>query len=140
MMDRPEVLGKARGRRRRANGLGTTLRRAAGGHPNQQASPRHRDEGDIDVVLARVITGDIPPPRKVNRRVPKSLEAICRKAMANNLAVAYRKTGRLDLAIPLLEETLMQRTDKPGADNIQTVTLKDNLAAVYLAAGMLDRA
>ncbi|RUL87584.1 serine/threonine-protein kinase [Tautonia sociabilis] len=33
-------------------------------------------------VFRRVDQGKIPPPRAVNRRVPRALEAICRKAMA----------------------------------------------------------
>jgi serine/threonine protein kinase len=38
--------------------------------------------GDMGVVLEKVQKGEFPPPRQVNPKVPRSLEAICLKAMA----------------------------------------------------------
>jgi WD40 repeat protein/serine/threonine protein kinase len=37
---------------------------------------------DVGSILRRVEKGDFPPPRRVNRRVPAALEAICLRAMA----------------------------------------------------------
>jgi tetratricopeptide (TPR) repeat protein len=53
-------------------------------------------EGDLLGVLARVATGDFPPPSRVNREVPPPLEAVCRKAMARDPAGRY--ASPLDLA------------------------------------------
>jgi formylglycine-generating enzyme required for sulfatase activity/tRNA A-37 threonylcarbamoyl transferase component Bud32 len=39
-------------------------------------------EGEVGEILARVQRGDFPPPRRVNGRVPRALEAVCLKAMA----------------------------------------------------------
>jgi tRNA A-37 threonylcarbamoyl transferase component Bud32 len=39
-------------------------------------------EGDLAVLLCKVERGDFPPPRAVNPRVDRGLDAICRKAMA----------------------------------------------------------
>jgi tetratricopeptide (TPR) repeat protein len=52
----------------------------------------------------------------------------------NNLALAYRKGGRLTDAIPLLEETLRLQTSKLGPDHPDTLTSRNNLAAVYFDA------
>jgi serine/threonine-protein kinase len=38
--------------------------------------------GEVPAVLARVRAGDFPPPRQVNPRVPRPLDAVCLKAMA----------------------------------------------------------
>jgi serine/threonine-protein kinase len=40
------------------------------------------EPADFPVMQARVIAGEFPPPRQVNRGVPAALEAICLKAMA----------------------------------------------------------
>ena len=40
------------------------------------------DETDVGAALRRVQRGEFPPPRAVNPRVPRALEAICLKAMA----------------------------------------------------------
>jgi serine/threonine protein kinase len=39
-------------------------------------------EGESRDVLARAVKGDFPPPRIVDKEVPRTLDAICRKAMA----------------------------------------------------------
>jgi serine/threonine protein kinase/tetratricopeptide (TPR) repeat protein len=39
-------------------------------------------EGDVDIVLGKVRSGEFPPPRAVNRAIDPALEAICLKAMA----------------------------------------------------------
>src|SRR5262249_40621977 len=38
------------------------------------------EPADFAVIQARVIAGEFPPPRQVNRGVPSALEAICLKA------------------------------------------------------------
>jgi eukaryotic-like serine/threonine-protein kinase len=58
----------------------------------------------------------------------------------NNLAVAYRVAGKLDRALPLLEETLQLRKAKLGVDHADTLQSIDNLATGYQAAGKLDQA
>ena len=58
----------------------------------------------------------------------------------NNLAVAYQDAGKLDLALPLFEETLKLRKAKLGPDHPDTLTSMNNLAGAYQAAGKLDLA
>ena len=58
----------------------------------------------------------------------------------NNLAVAYQAAGKLDLALPLYEETLELRKAKLGPDHPDTLTSMNNLAMAYQAAGKLDLA
>lgn len=47
-------------------------------------------------VIAKVIAGEITPPREIDPSIPPALEAICRKAMARQQADRYPKA--LDLA------------------------------------------
>ena len=58
----------------------------------------------------------------------------------NNLAVAYQAAGKLDLALPLFEETLKLRKAKLGPDHPDTLDSMNNLAMAYQAAGKLDLA
>jgi len=58
----------------------------------------------------------------------------------NNLANGYGAAGKLDLALPLYEQTLKLRTAKLGADHPDTLTSMANLANGYGAAGKLDLA
>jgi serine/threonine-protein kinase len=46
-------------------------------------------QGEMGEVLARVERGDFPPPRQVNKEVPRALEAVCLKAMARDPAQRY---------------------------------------------------
>ena len=55
-------------------------------------------------------------------------------ATASTLAAAYQRTGRPDLAMPLLEATLRLQKDKLGPDHAATLTTMNNLAAVYQKA------
>ena len=48
--------------------------------------------------------------------------------------------GKLDLALPLFEETLKLRKAKLGPDHPDTLTSMNNLALAYQAAGKLDLA
>jgi tetratricopeptide (TPR) repeat protein len=58
----------------------------------------------------------------------------------NNLAEGYRATGKLELALPLYEETLKLSKVKRGADHPDTLTSMNNLAEAYLDAKKLDLA
>jgi hypothetical protein len=58
----------------------------------------------------------------------------------NNLALAYWDAGKLDLALPLSEETLKLTKAKLGPDHPVTLTSMNNLAGAYQTAGKLDLA
>jgi tetratricopeptide (TPR) repeat protein len=58
----------------------------------------------------------------------------------NDLANGYRSAGKLDLALPLWEQTLKLAKAKLGADHPHTLTSMGNLAAGYRLAGKLDLA
>jgi tetratricopeptide (TPR) repeat protein len=58
----------------------------------------------------------------------------------NNLALAYQDAGRLDQALPLLQENLKQRQAMLGPDHPDTLTTMNDLASAYQDAGRLDRA
>ena len=61
-------------------------------------------------------------------------------ASRNNLASAYQDAGRLDEAIPLLEQTLKDRAHILGPDHPHTLASRHNLASAYQDAGRLDEA
>gem|GEM_PF-2939667 len=61
-------------------------------------------------------------------------------ASMNNLAAGYYTAGKLDLALPLLEETLKLTKIKQGADHPDTLASTNNLAEGYRAADKLDLA
>ena len=58
----------------------------------------------------------------------------------NNLAVAYQSANKLDLALPLYEETLAIKKVKLGADHPETLATMRNLGWGYQYAGQLDLA
>jgi tetratricopeptide (TPR) repeat protein len=58
----------------------------------------------------------------------------------NNLAQAYQAAGKLERALPLLEETLPLMKAILGADHPDTLMSMNNLAQGYKAASKLDRA
>ncbi len=57
-----------------------------------------------------------------------------------NLAISYRAAGKLDLALPLLEESLKRRQATLGPDHPETLISMSNLALGYDSAGKLDLA
>jgi tetratricopeptide (TPR) repeat protein len=57
----------------------------------------------------------------------------------NNLAGAYQAAGKLDLALPLLEETLKLQKAKLGAEHPLTLVTMNNLATLYWRQKRLDR-
>ncbi len=58
----------------------------------------------------------------------------------HNLASGYLAAGKLNLALPLLEETLKLTKAKLGADHPETITSMNNLAVGYREAGKLELA
>jgi tetratricopeptide (TPR) repeat protein len=58
----------------------------------------------------------------------------------NDLAVAYSEIGKVDLAVPLLENVLEVRKSKSGLDHPQTLTSMNNLAQAYSKSGKLNLA
>jgi len=58
----------------------------------------------------------------------------------NNLAEGYRSAGKLDLALPLYEETLRLMKAIFGGDHPNTLISMNNLAEGYRSAGKLDLA
>ncbi len=56
------------------------------------------------------------------------------------MALAYSDSGRLDLAIPLFEQTLASRAAKLGADHLDTLASRNDLAVAYKTSGRLDLA
>ena len=58
----------------------------------------------------------------------------------NNLALAYRDTGRLAEALALYEQTLNRTKAKLGPKHRLTLQVTKNLAMAYQAAGRLPEA
>ena len=58
----------------------------------------------------------------------------------NNLALAHQAAGKVDLALPLLEQTLKLRKGKLGPEHPDTLISMNNLAMAYDRAGKLDLA
>jgi tetratricopeptide (TPR) repeat protein len=56
------------------------------------------------------------------------------------LANTYQAAGKLDLALPLWEETLTLTKHKLGADHPRTISTMNNLGKAYRDAGKLDLA
>ncbi len=59
---------------------------------------------------------------------------------SNNLAYAYRASGKPDLAVPLFEKALELMKAKLGSNHETTLTAMDNLAHAYLDANKADLA
>ncbi len=81
--------------------LGATLYALLTGHAPIEG------ERDVGRILVRVCTGEIPPPRQVNARVPATLEAVCCKAMA------LKANDRYATAQELAEEVERWLADEP---------------------------
>jgi tetratricopeptide (TPR) repeat protein len=58
----------------------------------------------------------------------------------NNLAMAYRAAGTLELAVPLMKETLKLTRSIRGGDHHDTLTSINNLAAAYVDDGNIELA
>ena len=58
----------------------------------------------------------------------------------NNLAWGYQAAGKLDLALPLFEETLKAIKAKLGPDHPNTLTTMNSLGDGYIRAGQAAKA
>jgi WD40 repeat protein/serine/threonine protein kinase len=93
--------------------------------------------GDPGAALARVTAGDFPPPRAVNPRVPRALDAVCLKAMA------LRATDRYGSARELAADVERFLADEPvgaapeGLSQRLTRWGRKHRAAVQAGAGAL---
>ncbi len=79
------------------------------------------------------------PDNPGTRNTMNGLTGAYQNAMLN-LATAYQAAGKLDLALPLFEETLKLQKAKLGPDHPDTLTTMGSLASAYRAAGKLDLA
>ncbi len=106
------------------------------------------DTGLLTAQVVEPITRQrIGPPVSVHAartvaRLPNRVGVVFfhRLTSMNNLAMGYYAVGKLDLALPLLEETLKVMKAKHGPDHPDTLTSMNNLAGGYYAAGKLDLA
>ena len=57
-----------------------------------------------------------------------------------SLAMSYQLAGKLDSALPLMEETLALMKTQFGPDHLDTLASMNNLAVGYLSAGKVDLA
>ena len=49
----------------------------------------------VSAIIEKVLRGDFPPPRALDRTIPAPLEAVCLKAMALEPTARYRSVGEL---------------------------------------------
>jgi len=96
--------------------------------------------------LAAIRTGSFPPPRAIDRRVPKPLDAICRKAMAVSPAERYASPLHLaadleafvaDEPVSVLKETLFERLRRTARNHRGLVlAVLGGLIAVAVVGGL----
>jgi hypothetical protein len=58
----------------------------------------------------------------------------------NNLVLGYQAAGKLDLALPLLEDTVKRRKARLGPDHPDTIGSMGSLARAYLDAKLPEKA
>jgi tetratricopeptide (TPR) repeat protein len=58
----------------------------------------------------------------------------------NNLALAYKESGKLTKAVPLLEEALQKQKTQLGPDHPDTLQSMNNLALAHMASGQFTKA
>ena len=111
--------------------LGATLYNILTGKPPFQ-------DGDVYSVLRKVQIGDFPPPRKLDRRVDPSLEAVCLKAMALAPADRYQSAKALaeDVERWMADETVSARTE-PFPDRARRWMRRRRTAVTAAAATVL---
>ncbi len=111
--------------------LGATLYHMLTGQPPYNGS-------DIGVVLAAVQTGIFPPPRTINPRITKPLEAICLKAMAHQPADRYQSAQALaeDIQRCLADESIQAMPDS-GLQKIQRWTRRHRGVTLATGVGLL---
>jgi serine/threonine-protein kinase len=97
-------------------------------------------DSDVGTVLQKVQRGDFPPPRQVQRDVPRALEAICMKALALQASDRYATPRALadeiehwlaDEPVGAFREPVMARTARWARRHRTAVTAA--LAALLVA-------
>ncbi len=115
--------------------LGATLYQVLTGQPSMTGS-------NIGDLLRRVLQGDITPPRKLKRDIPKDLEAVCLKAMARQPEDRYRSAKALaddverwlaDEPVTAMREPTLDRLRRWGRRHKTVVTT----ASALVLAGLL---
>jgi eukaryotic-like serine/threonine-protein kinase len=110
--------------------LGATLYALLTGHAPVEGS-------DLATTLARVVAGDFPPPRAVNPRVPRAMDAVCLKAMALRATDRYGSARELaaDIERFLADEPLTAAPE--GLSQRLARWSRKHRAAVQAGAGAL---
>jgi serine/threonine protein kinase/predicted Zn-dependent protease len=103
----PEQLGAHGGRvdhRTDIYSLGATLYEALALRPPHRA-------GNLQQIVARIVSSEAPSPRRWSRGIPRDLESIVRKAIAHDPKDRYRRAGDLarDLGLFAAGETIRAR-------------------------------
>ncbi|MFO0954358.1 MAG: serine/threonine-protein kinase [Isosphaeraceae bacterium] len=85
--------------------------------------------------LCKTSTGDVPPPRTLNRHVPRVLEAVCLKAMAVDPAGRYPSVKALaeDVERWLADEAVLGVTE-PWSDGLRRWTRRHRTLVTAAAA------
>jgi WD40 repeat protein/serine/threonine protein kinase len=110
------------------------------------------EESDVAAALRRVQRGEIPPPRAVNPRVPRALEAICLKAMASRPEGRYASPRALaddlerwlaDEAVAVYRDPLTTRLTRWGRRHRTAavgigVLLVTAVAALAISTGLIS--
>jgi len=99
---------------------------------------------DAGQVLQRVISGDFPPPRRIQPNVPKPLDAICLKAMALRAEDRYQSPQELSADIEsFLADEPIDAWQEPWHDRArrwmrkhQTLASSTAVAVVLTAIGL----
>jgi serine/threonine-protein kinase len=93
---------------------------------------------DIDEILDRVRRGDVTPPREINPSVPRALEAICLKALANRPEDRYPGARALadDLSRWLADEPVSARRE-PLIDRARRWARKHRTLTATTTVGLL---
>jgi WD40 repeat protein len=95
-------------------------------------------DGPPATVLAKLLREDPPAPRKVDRSIPRDLEAICLKAMAKRPHLRYHDAEELALDLQRWlkdEPTVARPVGRPG--RALRWCLRHRLPATGIALGML---
>ena len=109
-------------------GVGDTLGTIPYAAPEQIADPAAADERSdiysVGVILYRVLTGALPgqtggclSPREINRKIPRTIEAICMKAISEHPAERYRSLRDLgsDLSAWIADQPITAHPDWLGS-------------------------
>ena len=87
------------------------------------------EDDDVSVVLRKVREGEIPPPGRLNRRVPPALASVCRKAMHLDPSERYQT------AAGLAEEVERWLADEPVEAHRDPIPVRLALVATAPDAG-----